>query len=214
MSQIEQNFRLLLGRKPEIEKCYGEGLINRRALARYLAKKGIAKSNQMEATVAMLRRYPFSPPEKEQSDLLKEIRISLKDGILILNFEKNKELLQRLQKLVAMTDYDRGDTLKIVVGTTDITIYLDEENEKKTKELFSGFKIKHLHKKISEFSLAFPEKAISTKGITAALTRELALNGINIEKMLTSGTELLLYIREEFVLKTYEILKRFQEPRT
>ncbi len=211
MSQIEQDFSRLLGRKPEIEKCYSEGLINRRALARDLKKSGIAKSNQIEATIAMLRRFPFSPAEKEQKDLLKEIRISLKDDILILNFEKSKELLQKLQKLVALTDYDKGDTLKIVVGTTDITLYLDEENEKKTKDLFSGFKIKHLHKKISEFSLAFPEKAISTKGITAALTRELSLHGINIEKMLTSGTELLLYIREEQVLRTYEILKRFQE---
>ena len=61
MSQIEQDFRQLLSKKPEIEKCYAEGLINRRALARYLVKQKIAERHQMEATIAMLRRFEFTP---------------------------------------------------------------------------------------------------------------------------------------------------------
>ena len=59
MSQIEQNFRNFLSNRPEIEKCYSSGLINRRALARHLIKNKIADKNQMDAIIAMLRRYDF-----------------------------------------------------------------------------------------------------------------------------------------------------------
>ena len=76
MSQIEQNFRELVSKRPEIEKCYQEGLINRRALARYLIKNNIAKNNQMEAVIAMLRRYQFKDFEKETKNYLKKMRIS------------------------------------------------------------------------------------------------------------------------------------------
>ena len=69
MSQIEQEFRQLLAAKPEIEKCYVEGLVNRRALARYLIGKGIAQKNQMDALVAMLRRYEFSADRKNKKNI-------------------------------------------------------------------------------------------------------------------------------------------------
>ena len=65
MSQIEQEFRQFLSKKPEVETCYQDGLINRRSLARYLVKQGIAKSNQLEAVIAMLRRFKFKETAKQ-----------------------------------------------------------------------------------------------------------------------------------------------------
>ena len=70
MSQIEQNFRQMLATKPELAKCYQEGLINRRALARYLITKGIAQKNQMDAVIAMIRRYEFEENKKQQKECL------------------------------------------------------------------------------------------------------------------------------------------------
>ena len=88
MSQIEQNFREFLSRRPEIEKCYQESLINRRSLANYIIQQGIAKPNQLEAVVAMLRRYKFREANAKTKDLFKDIRITIKDKILVLDFEK------------------------------------------------------------------------------------------------------------------------------
>lgn len=214
MSQIEQTFRQLLSRKPEIEKCYAEGLVNRRALARYLIKHTSANKNQINAVIAMLRRFDFREPEKtakETIDLLKQVRMHLKDKILILDFEKDKALLQSLQKVVAHINYDRGDTLKIVVGTMSITLYLDEKKYHEIKEVVDRFTLQHKWKNISEISLIFPEEAIKTKGIFATITRELVLHDINIIEMLTASSELLIYLKEGQVIKAYEIIKRFQE---
>ena len=164
MSQIEHEFRQLLSKKPELEKCYQAGLINRRALARYLVKEGIATGNQMEAIVAMLRRFPFReiPAVK---DLFKKIKVSIKDNIVVFSFAKEKELVRQLQKIVAAFSYDHGDTLKIVVGTTTIKIFVDLENEKMVKDALGAFKLKHRIGHLAEISILFPEEAIQTKGI-------------------------------------------------
>ena len=69
MSQIEQEFRQYLSKRPEVEKCYIGGLINRRALARHLIRQGIAKASQLDAVIAMLRRYTFRKPGSEGKEL-------------------------------------------------------------------------------------------------------------------------------------------------
>ncbi len=211
MSQIEQDFRNLLSKKPEIEKCYSEGLINRRSLARYLIKKNIAKSSQLDAAIAMLRRFDFSKSKKEPLDKFRNIRINIKDQILILDFEKNKSLLQKLQKLIAHTNYDKGDTLKIVIGSSSIKVFIDAEKEDELKELFKEYKLQHRLDKISEISLIFSDKAIDAKGILSAITREFFINDIVISELLTTSPELIIYLNERYVLMAYNIIKGLQE---
>lgn len=210
MSQIEQHFRVFLSKKPEIESCYQEGLINRRSLARYLIRHGLAKSNQMEAVIAMLRRFEFkkSTPPK---DLFHKTKLNIKDKVIILDFEKRKELVQKLQHLIATTNYDRGDTLKIVVGSSSVKLFLDEENEGRVKTMLDQFKIKHRSTNISEISVIFPEEAGTERGIIAAITTELSVNDIIIVELLTATPELLIYLHEKDVLEAYSILKRLQK---
>lgn len=211
MSQIEQDFRQLLSKKPEVEKCYQSKLINRRSLARYLIKEGIAKSNQLEAVIAMLRRFQFKEKKKEGKDLFKDIRINIKDKILILDFEKDKGLLQKLQKIITHTDYDKGDTLKIVIGSSSIKIFIDQKKESKLDDIFKEFRLKHRFANISELSLQFPDIAIDTRGILSTITAELSLNDVVITEFLTATPELLIYLDEKYILKAYEIIKNLQK---
>ncbi len=214
MSQIEQEFRQLLAAKPEIEKCYIEGLINRRALARYLIKKGITEKNQMDATVAMLRRYEFSEDKKQQKeclDLFKNTRITVKDKIAILEFKKDKTLMQKLQKIISHTDYDKGETLKIVIGTQNITLFIDQKKVEQLKGVLEDFTLIDTMKNMSEISIIFPEETKKIKGTLSLVTKEFVLNNITISECLTASLELLIYVKEESVLKAYEILRRLQQ---
>ncbi len=210
MSQIEQDFRLYLSKHPEIEICYASGLINRRSLARNIIRKGIAQSNQLEAVIAMLRRFSFKSKEKEQKNIFKNIRVNIKDKILILDYAKDKQLLQKLQNIIADIDYDKGDTLKIVVGSSSIRLFLDESKEKSLKTLLRKFKLKNRFQNHSEISILFPDEAINSKGILSTITKELTLNNITITELLTNTPELIIYLKEEPVLKAYEIIKRLQ----
>ncbi|MDP7115493.1 MAG: hypothetical protein QF915_00410 [Candidatus Woesearchaeota archaeon] len=209
MSQIEQDFGLFLAKRPEIEKAYQDGLINRRALARYLIKQGVAKNNQFDALVAMLRRYKFGKIEPASKDIFKAVTVNMKDNILILDFEKEKSLLQKLQKLFASANYDRGDTLKVVVGSSTIKVFIDEKNEKLVNDLIKEYKLHNKLKDISEMSLFFDVNTQSTKGIMSTISRMFLVHDINIVEILTSSPELIIYLDEKDVVRAYELLKGF-----
>ncbi len=214
MSQIEQNFRQMLAAKPELAKCYQEGLINRRALARYLIQKGVAEKNQMDAVIAMIRRYEFEENKKQQKeclDLFKHTRITVKDKIAILEFKKDKTLMQKLQKIISHTDYDKGETLKIVIGTQNITLFIDQKKQEQLKEVLEDYTLINTNKNMSELSIIFPEETKKIKGTLSLVTQEFVLNDITISECLTASLELLIYVKEEYVLKAYEILRRLQQ---
>jgi len=90
-------------------------------------------------------------------------------------------------------------------------VFLDEENEERVKDIIETFKLKNKVTNISEISIMFPDKAIETGGILSTITKELIVNDIIVSEMLTASPELLIYVKEEYVLKTYEILKRLQK---
>lgn len=207
MSQIEQEFRYFLAKHPEIEKCYQQGLINRRSLARHLIRNTVAKSNQLEAVIAMLRRFPFQKSAPQEKDAFKDARISVKERILIFSFSKDKDLFKSLQKVAAATDYDRGDTLKIVVGTSSITVFVDEKNEEHVREVAAHHESVRRPRKVSEMSLLFSGDPSRLRGTLSTVTRELVLNDIVIAELLTSSQELLIYVEEKYVIKAYAVLK-------
>ncbi len=210
MSQIEQNFRQFLSKKPEIEACYQEGLINRRSLGRYLTKHGVAKTNELEAVVAMLRRFPFQETHPVSKNLFSRTKITIKDKITILDFQKEKDLVLKLPQLIGSTNYDRGDTFKVVVGSASVKVFLDEDHEKKAKAIIESYKLKSRLNNISEISIVFPEEAIKEQGVLSTIVKELTINGIVVSELLTASPELLIYLKEEYVLKAYDILKRLQ----
>jgi len=210
MSQIELGIRTLLVRHPEIEKSYQEGLVNRRALARFLVAKGVGTPLELEAVVAALRRYDFGDLGREGPELFHEIRVTLKDRIMIVDFEKERALLQDLQKVLGQFEYDRGDTLKLVVGTASIKLFVNEGKEPVLRPLLARYKVRRRLDHLSEIGMMFPDAAAETKGVLAVLTRELALNDVVLAELLTASPELLLYVRDEYVAKAYEIVRRLQ----
>lgn len=201
----------LFNREPEIEKCYRHGLVNRRALARYLISRGVAERSEFDALLATVRRHDFGAASDEPSTLFRSIRVGLKDRIVILDFAKERELLRHLEKVIGHIDYDRGDTLKIVVGTGSIKLFLDEAREGALASLLSRFHLRDRLDHVSEISLLFPKEASRTRSVLATITRELALNDVVIGEMLTASPELLLYLEDAYVPDAYETIRRLQE---
>src|SRR3989338_3363751 len=114
MSQIEQRFREYLSRHPEIRVA--SELINTRAVARSFIKEEHLSFSQIEAVVAMIRRAEIKPIKNLISkDIYKNIVISIKDEITILDYEK--QIVEKLRDIIHIINYERGETLKLSVGT-------------------------------------------------------------------------------------------------
>tara|TARA_Y100000310_G_C20400555_1_gene677206 strand:- start:41 stop:673 length:633 start_codon:yes stop_codon:yes gene_type:complete len=209
MSQIEQSFREFIRLHPEIIKCHIKGLINRRALAKHLIKLRLVKNTQLEATIAMLRRFDFSYfSQNYQKKHLQNIKLQSKDNINIITLNKSQEILKQIQKLSEKIKTEQGETYKLVVGNKEIKIFIDSENQ-----LFNKLKNKSSTKSnVSEISIqTYSKENDEVPGIISQLTTELALHDIPIIELLTCTPELIIYVKEKNTLKTLEVLKNLQK---
>lgn len=217
MSEIDHGVRRVFDQRPELAKCARLGLVNRRALARFMIQHGAADRRQMDAVVATLRRYDFGEEAGEPLDLFPEVRVTIKDRILILDYAKERGLLARLPSLLGQIDYDRGDTFKVVLGTSSLKLFLDERRDRSVEAAFRGVRPRATYSGLSEMSLLFPDVAIRTPNVLGVVTREFALHGIVITEMLTASPELLLYLPDEHVPEAHAVLRELKrgmpEPR-
>jgi len=211
MSQIEHNIRRFISLHPEIERCVQNNLINRRSLARFMIKNDVARKNQIEAVIACLRRFQYRKYSKPNKNFLEKVRVRVKDSIVILDFEKSRSLMKELKNLIDSANYEKDETLKIVIGSISIKVFLDESRKDLITTLKKRFKTLNIYKNISEISMIFPEKAVDTKGVMADVSNELFINDILISEILTASPELLVYVKEEYAVKTYEIIKKMQK---
>lgn len=212
MSQLEQKFNLFLSRYPEIRALFFDKLINIRALARKFIEEENIKKKQIEAVIAMIRRSKIEPLiSYTKKEIFSDIKISVKDEISILDYEKSKEILEKLKSIISKIDYDKNETLKVAVGSHSVKIIVDSSKVKSViKELGEKGVIKK-YSSISEMSMLFSSKAKDEKGVVAYVTSQLLLNGINIQEIITCTPELIIYVDEEQSLKTYEVLKNIKK---
>ncbi len=209
MSQIEQSFRQYLGKHPEIRSAYAQNLLNIRALARAFMNEEGLRDRNIEAVVATIRRFDIEPLlTHTDNKIFSDIKISTKDEIVILDYEKSKPIVEKVKAIVDSIDYNKNETLKVVVGSGSVKVIVDSSNSSSVKQALGRDKLIKERKKISELSLLFPTKAHEVRGIIAYVTSELLLGGINIRELVTCTPELVLYIDEEQSLKAYGILKK------
>lgn len=213
MTQININLLLqnFFNKNPDIREARNKGLVNRRALAKYIIEKERLDKNRFEALVTALRRFELKPASKETLDFIKEIKISTKDKISIIYLENSEEVLKNISRVINSVNFNKNETLKFVQGSLSLKLFVDEFNVKKIKDIFISKDIITIHNSISELNLIFPEKAIKTKGVISYLTSELAINNVNIVEFLTGKPELMIYVDESNLLKAYETIKRIKE---
>ncbi len=214
MTQNELNTSLLLqnffNKNPDVREARNKGLVNRRALAKYILKKENLNVNRFEALVTALRRFEINKESKAVISSFREIKISTKDNLSIIYLEKTEDVLKNVSKIFHIVDFNKNDTLKIVLGSLSVKIFVDDFNLNKINEIF-GKNIIVIYKNISELNLIFPDKSTKEKGQLAYLTSELAINNINIIELLTGKPELVIYVEEKDLLKAYETIKRLKE---
>lgn len=213
MTQININLLLqnFFNKNPDIRGARNKGLVNRRALAKYIIEKERLDKNRFEALVTALRRFEIKPASKETVGIIKETKISTKNKISIIYLENSEEVLKNISKVINLINFNKNETLKFVQGSLSLKLFVDEFNVKKIKDIFIAKDIITTNNNISELNLIFPEKAIKTKGVISYLTSELAINNINIVEFLTGKPELMIYVGEDDLLKAYETINRLKE---
>jgi len=198
-----------LDNSPCVRRDLSRGLINARALAKYILKTQKMDAT-LDATISAIRRYEFD----QQGDIFitarklisQTVNLSTRSGLAEISLVKDDDVQRSLPELFDIIDYARGEVLRIIQATESIKLLVDEKNLENITELFPKDKILKIDRNLAEINMHMHPRMITTHGILAVMANELAINGINIMEVMSCLPEMLLFVKEEDVLNAYQVL--------
>ncbi len=195
---ISQTVSDIIGSDLSLQKDLRRGLINHRALARYLLEKYNLDAS-LDAVISAIRRIEIEPLkdfDKKITGFFKDATISTRNNLVC--FTLKKEALYLLPKVI-------NKNIRVVTGTDEINVIAEKPKYESLQDIFSQYTIK-IEKDIGEVSIRLAEEAAKTRGVMSRIANEISLNKINIEQLLISVPEFLIYVKDKDVIKTHEVL--------
>ena len=177
---------------PCIRKDMSRGLMNTRALARYIIKERKIDAT-LDAVISAIRRYELGRCDRIFEDahrmMAQIVAISTKSPLANISLTRDTEIQKLLPQLFSVIHYDQGAVLRVIQTDESIKILLDEKN-------------------LAEINVHMHPDAKYAPGVIAITSNELAINGINILEAMSCISELLWFVEEKDLLKAYNILNR------
>lgn len=208
MKSIADEIWKILDNNPCIKRNLSKGLINNRALAKFLIKDQKIDAT-MDAVISAIRRYKtekYDDIYNKAIKILTRATISTKSRLANLALIKDSEVQNLLPKLFSVIQYNRGDVLRIIQADESMKILIDEKNLNKMEKLFPEGKIIKIDKNLAELNMHLHPDAVTTPGLSGIITNELAINGINIMEIISCVPELLFFVDEKDILKAHQVL--------
>lgn len=198
MTSIAQEVSNIVSSDISIQKDLIRGLINHRALARYIIDKYNIDAS-LDAVISSIRRIELEPikdADKKMANLFKDASISTRNNLVC--FTLKKEALFLLPKIISKN-------IRIVTGTDEIKLIVDKAKSDDIEDMVSAHTVK-IEKDLGEVSIKLDEEAAKTRGVTSRIANEIALNKINIEELFISVPEFLIYVKQKDVIRTHGVL--------
>jgi len=213
-SNLSDTIQKILDQSPAIRVNMSQGLINIRALAKYMIKERKIDAS-LDAVISAIRRYNVDAYDHIFENALnlikKSLSISSMSSLVIITATKDDEIQKLLPRLFSVIHYSQGNVLRIIQANESIKIIIDEKNLEKILEFFPRGNILNIEKHLAEINLCVHPEAKYTLGVSAIISNELAINGINIIETMSCFPEAIWFIEEKDLLKAYSALDRLRK---
>jgi hypothetical protein len=131
----------------------------------------------------------------------------MKTNICDIGVIRKPGLMKKLNKLYGMVDFDKGDTLNIILGNFEVSIVTNEKYKGKFLDFLKGEKILNKESNLVALTMRFSEDFIHTPGVIFNTIRKLAWENINIFEIVSTLSELTLILREKDSIRAYDTLQ-------
>jgi hypothetical protein len=207
MSDSRRQVEKILENEPVIRKGLQWGIINSRALARFIQLRDKLDASP-EAILGIIRRFPVKEGEgKESSRVLGNCELAMRDKVAGLVLENGSETMKRISEFAASIKSTRGENLRIVVGLRWITVIANQNALAQFRESFSSKEVFRYDRDLVEISILLTPASTDTKGVFARITGELFLNDVNLLSIDTSYLEMIILMKEESAAKAIATLQ-------
>ncbi|VAW27672.1 hypothetical protein MNBD_BACTEROID07-40 [hydrothermal vent metagenome] len=217
MRTIGETVKQLIRETPFLEEALDEGLINISSLSRRLkpqVEKELHKEVQPGAIVMAIKRYDPGYNYKIKFGI-KQFVSSLGDlivqsGLMHYTYENSNTLAGKHRELISRIS---GDQIYYSVsrGIFETTVVVSNSTTKLVEEIFAQEKLIFQKYSLSSITLRLPKKRDETTGFFYYILKNLALENINIEELISTTNEFTILVREDDIDRAFSILMRLKK---
>jgi len=199
--------------QPFVEEGLANGVISTAGLAEQMLtqiEKELGKKVKLPAVVMALRRYSEEIAEHRKKSKAFSLKgeILLKTNICDFTILKSPSLLVKLKNIHNLVNFEKGDTLNVIIGNNEVAIVINERYAQKLTKFLSGEKILNKEQDLVALSIIFSgEEFFYTPGVIFNAVRKLAWESINIYEIISTMTELTFILSKKDSMKAYNVLQ-------
>src|SRR3989344_3500816 len=180
MVTISHIAKKIVSQQPFVEEALSNGIISIANLAENIMPKieqELGKKVKQAAVVMALRRYSeeISEHRKKSRHFDYTGELLMKTNMADFTFVKSPSLLAKLRTIHNLVNFERGDTLNIILGNNEVSIIINEKYVDGLVKFLSGEKILNKEKELISLTIVFTKDDFThTPGIIFNAVRKLA----------------------------------------
>ncbi len=214
MALVRRTVERIIESDPTIRTGLYRGIINSRALSRYILENCGVDSTP-DAVLGILRRYPLDGEREYDHQLnLKDCTIVLRNGIAYLAIENGPDVMRRVGEFASNMRSTRGENFRVVVGSNSVRVIANREALDDFKETFRSKEVISYSTELAEICLLLPHGPEGLGKIATAITAQLTLNGVDPVGILVCPPEDIIIVPEKDASRSYEALQQLLKDET
>lgn len=213
MVTVSHIVKKIVSEQAFVEEALANGIISIGNLAEQIQpkiEKELNKKIKIPAVVMALRRYSdeISEHRKRMKAFDYAGEILMKTNICDVNFVKSHTLMAKLKTIHNLVNFERGDTLNVIIGNNEVSIIINEKYMEKLLKFMSGEKVLNKEEGLVALTTIFTsDDFIHTPGVVFNAVRKLAWESINIYEIVSTMTELTFILNKKDSMKAYNVLQ-------
>ena len=212
MVTVSHIVKKIVSGQPFVEEGLANGIISIANLAEQIQPKiehELNKKIKLPAVVMALRRHSdeISEHRKKAAKFDYSGEILMKTSICDVNFVKSHTLMKKLKTIHDLVNFERGDTLNVIIGNNEVSIVANEKYMEKLVRFLSGEKILNKEQALVALTIIFTGDFVHTPGVIFNAVRKLAWENINIYEIVSTMTELTFILSKKDSMKAYNVLQ-------
>jgi len=195
---------------PSLEQALALDLLSYSRTAVYLkpkVEKELGKEVKIGAIAMALQRIAEKVRIKQKEYEYKIKEISTRSNLAEISIAKTSRMKEIMDEVYEAVDTAKGDVVNFIHGNNETTIIFSDRKSEEIKESLKNEKVIGEITGLGAISLRFSEETLSSPGFIAYVLKELAWHGINVVEVVSTYTELSIILKEEDVVKAYNVIK-------
>jgi aspartokinase len=212
MVTISRIVEKMIKENPSLEIALSKDIISYSKLARYLREEVESEFGKKITDTAIMQALKRIREKSERMYEKKErfyaLEINTNSNIMSVTIGKSNRLPKIMQDVYSMPELEEGFVLNATHGNNQTTFLISKIIEPKLEELLEGEKIVAKMDSLSQISIRFDHKMFETAGFIVYVLKDLTWNNINIIEIVSTYTELIIIVKNEDLMKAYQILQK------